>query len=92
VKSRNLEGASNEKRNTLEELIKQAIELGGLEHQKFVVAEHIREIIRHPTTSHSEPELQNNLVHSLSTLNTQISALQGQIEVTKASVLAQSTA
>jgi len=91
VKSRNLEGASIEKRDTLEELIKQAIELGGLEHQKLVVAEHIREIIRHPTTSRSEPEMQNTLVHSLSTLNTQISALQGQIEVTKASVLAQST-
>ena len=92
VKSRNLEGAPNEKRDTLEELIKQAIELGGLEHQKLVVAEHIREIIRHPTTSRSEPELHVTLVHSLSTLNTQISTLQGQIEVTKASVLAQSTA
>jgi len=92
VKSRNLEGASIEKRDRLEELIKQAIELGGLEHQKLVVAEHIREIIRPPTTSRSEPELQNTLVHSLSTLNTQISTLQGQIEVTKASVLAQSTA
>jgi len=92
VKSRNLEGASIEKRDTLEELVKQAIELGGLEHQKLVVAEHIREIIRHPTTSRSEPELQNTLVHSLSTLSAQISTLQGQIEVTKASVLAQSTA
>ena len=92
MKSRNLEGASIEKRDTLEELVKQAIELGGLEHQKLVVAEHIREIIRHPTTSRSEPELQNTLVHSLSTLSAQISTLQGQIEVTKASVLAQSTA
>jgi hypothetical protein len=92
VKSRNLAGAPIGKRDTLEELIKQARELGGLEHQKLVVSEHIREIIRRPTTSRSEPELHNTLVHSLTTLNTQISALQGQIEVTKESVLAQSTA
>ena len=92
MKSPNLEGAPTEKRDTLEELIKQAIELGGLEHQKLVVSEHIREIIRQPTTSRSEPELQNTLVHSLSTLSAQISTLQGQIEVTKASVLARSTA
>ena len=92
MKGRNLEGAPIEKRDTLEELVKQARELGGLEHQKLVVSEHIREIIRHPTTSRSEPELQNTLVHSLSTLSAQISTLQGQIEVTKASVLAQSTA
>jgi len=89
VKGRNLEGAPIEKRDTLEELVKQARELGGLEHQKLVVSEHIREIIRHPTTSRSEPELQNTLVHSLSTLNTQISTLQDQIEVTKASILTQ---
>jgi len=89
VKGRNLEGAPIEKRDTLEELIKQARELGGLEHQKFVVSEHIREIIRHPTTSRSEPELHNTLVHSLSTLNTQISTLQDQIEATKASILTQ---
>jgi len=91
MKNRNLEGAPFEKRDTLEELINQARELGGLEHQKLVVSEHIREIIRHPTTSRSEPELHTTLVHSLSTLNTQISTLQDQIEVTKASVLAQST-
>ena len=88
MKSRNPEGAPIGKRDTLEELIKQARELGGLEHQKLVVSEHIREIIRHHTTSRSEPELHNTLVHSLSTLNTQISTLEGQIEVTKASVLA----
>jgi len=92
VKGRNLEGAPIEKRDTLEELIRQARELGGLEHQKLVVSEHIREIIRQPTTSRSEPELHNTLIHNLSTLNTQISTLQDQIEVTKASVLAQSTA
>jgi hypothetical protein len=92
VKSRNIAGAPIGKRDTLEELIKQARELGGLEHQKFVVSEHIREIIRHPTTSRSEPELHTTLVHSLSTLNTQISTLEDQIEVTKASVLAKSTA
>jgi small-conductance mechanosensitive channel len=92
MKGRNLEGAPIEKRDTLEELIKQARELGGLEHQKLVVSEHIREIIRQSTTSRSEPELHNTLVHSLSTLNAQISTLQDQIEVTKASVLAQSTA
>jgi len=90
MKSRSLKGTTIEKRDTLEELIKQARELGGLEHQKLVVSEHIREIIRHPTTSRSEPELHNTLVHSLSTLNTQISTLQDQIEVTKESVLAQS--
>jgi len=89
VKSPNLEGAPTEKQDTLEELIKQAIELGGLEHQKLVVSEHIREIIRHPTTSRSEPELHTTLVHSLSTLNTQISTLQDQIEATKASILTQ---
>ena len=89
MKGRNLEGAPIEKRDTLEELVKQARELGGLEHQKLVVSEHIREIIKHPTTSRSEPELQNTLVHSLSTLNTQISTLQDQIEVTKASILTQ---
>jgi hypothetical protein len=32
VKGRNLEGAPIEKRDTLEELIKQERELGGLEH------------------------------------------------------------
>ncbi len=42
VKGRNLEGAPIEKRDTLEELVKQARELGGLEHQKLVVSEHIR--------------------------------------------------
>jgi small-conductance mechanosensitive channel len=89
VKSRNLEGAPIEKRDTLEELIKQARELGGLEHQKLVVSEHIREIIKQSTTSRSEPELHTTLVHSLSTLNTQISTLQDQIEVTKASILTQ---
>jgi hypothetical protein len=89
VKGRNLEGAPIEKRDTLEELIKQARELGGLEHQKFVVSEHIREIIRQPTTSRSEPELRSTLVHSLITLNAQISTLQDQIEVTKASILTQ---
>ena len=89
MKGRNLEGAPIEKRDTLEELIRQARELGGLEHQKLVVSEHIREIIRQPTTSRSEPELHNTLIHSLSTLNTQISTLQDQIEVTKASILTQ---
>jgi hypothetical protein len=89
VKSRNLEGAPFEKRDTLKELVKQARELGGLEQRKFVVSEQIREIIRHPTTSRPEPELHNTLVHSLSTLNTQISTLQDQIEVTKASILTQ---
>src|SRR5467141_3811011 len=89
VKGRNLEGAPIEKRDTLEELIRQARELGGLEHQKLVVSEHIREIIRQPTTSRSEPELHNTLIHNLSTLNTQISTLQDQIEVTKASILTQ---
>jgi hypothetical protein len=89
MKGRNLEGAPIEKRDTLEELVKHARELGGLEHRKLVVSEHIREIIRHPTTSRSEPELHTTLVHSLSTLNTQISTLQDQIEVTKASILTQ---
>jgi uncharacterized coiled-coil DUF342 family protein len=92
MKGRNLEGAPIEKRDTLEELVKQARELGSLEHQKLLVSDHIREIIRAPTTSRLEPELHTTLVHSLSTLNTQISTLQDQIEVTKASVLAQSTA
>jgi len=51
MKSRNLEGAPIEKRDKIEELVKQARELGGLEHQKLVVSEHIREIIdnrQHP--------------------------------------------